>query len=423
MAKTKSFEIKVEGADEKENTMIKYWLLTPFVTSIDKTKSEVQIECFQKNSRELQEKVRVLVNNIQNLNPRILRLIDYFEKELKQDEWFFWAVDEDITQEEKDNILTYLISIDSDNKQKEQAYLANIKLQKLRKEYNICFYGENTHVRIGEPDKLKRICRYCSRSMPEVSFKKDAHTISEALGNKSIKTNDECDNCNQLFGDSIEQDFLSLFNISRVFFGIKNKTGYPHKVNGDNYSFKKTDNGNISINYYMKEGEQALNPDHSPLNISLISHRAFPEQNIYKALCKYVFGVLDDVTLKSFERTRKWLIGMNSETSLPKLARFDHPDVKKHPTIMVFIRKDESTKDLPHVVAEVRIINISFVVILPFSNKDIHNFCDNDNYDRFWKFFDIFSSVPGWQISDCSKLEPMHPIVKLNIAKRENDES
>ena len=62
--------------------------------------------------------------------------------------------------------------------------------------YDMVHYGnEKQQVKIGEPDKSKRRCRFCGKMMPEVTFGKVAHTISEALGNKSIVTNDECDNC------------------------------------------------------------------------------------------------------------------------------------------------------------------------------------------------------------------------------------
>lgn len=120
----------------------------------------------------------------------------------------FLAVDETLNQEQIDQIFIELLCIDADKQQKEQANKTLEELQKLRSVYDIKSYGEFTKEWVGEPDKQKRVCRYCHRSMPEVSFKKVAHTISEALGNKSIKTNDECDECNQFFGDTIEQDFL-----------------------------------------------------------------------------------------------------------------------------------------------------------------------------------------------------------------------
>jgi hypothetical protein len=41
-------------------------------------------------------------------------------------------------------------------------------------------------------DKKKRVCRFCGKSPPDVTFKKVAHAIPELLGNKSIESAYEC---------------------------------------------------------------------------------------------------------------------------------------------------------------------------------------------------------------------------------------
>lgn len=418
IANSKCLDLEVTGKDEHDSNVNKYWVLSPFVTKRDEEKNIASVAYFQQNTEELRGKVSDLVKKLATINPQIHRLRTYFESELKPNEWFFLAVDETLNQAQIDKILIELLSIDADKQQKVQANKTLEVLQKLRSVYDIKLYGEFTKEWVGEPDKQKRVCRYCHRSMPEVSFKKVAHTISEALGNKSIKTNDECDECNQFFGDTIEQDFLSIFEIPRLFFGIKKKNGFPHKFVGDNYTIEKDDIGTIKINYRMKEGEQIPSETDICKKLMLTPNRSFPEQNIYKALCKYVYGVLDDETLKSFERTREWLIGKSVEPKLPKLSQLYHPHIMKHPRIMLYVRKPEARNDLPHVVAEIRIINLAFIVILPFSDKDICLYETEEDYMRFWHYFDIYSAVPGWFIGECNGLTCNQPKVALNIKPR-----
>ena len=60
--------------------------------------------------------------------------------------------------------------------------------------YNICEFGTK-RIHIGEQNKEKRICRFCNNKSENVTFKNKAHAISEALGNKTIILNEECDNC------------------------------------------------------------------------------------------------------------------------------------------------------------------------------------------------------------------------------------
>lgn len=252
IANSKCFDLEVIGNDEHGSNVSKYWLLSPFVTYRDEEKDIASVAYFQQNTEELRDKVSDLVKKLATINPQIHRLRTYFESELKPNEWFFIAVDETLNQAQIDQILIELLSIDADEQQKEQANKTLEVLQKLRSVYDIKSYGEFTKEWVGEPDKRKRVSRYCHRSMPEVTFKKVAHTISEAFGNKSIKTNDECDECNQFFGDTIEQDFLSIFDIPRLFFGIKKKNGVPHKFVGENYAIEKDDVGKIKINVSVR---------------------------------------------------------------------------------------------------------------------------------------------------------------------------
>lgn len=423
IALSKSFDLEVSGSDDHETMVNTYWVMAPFVTSIDSSTDRASVNSFQQNTAEIRKKIKDLVDQIKHLNPRINRLSDYFEKELDDDEWFFIAINQDFVPEQVDRIMTELMSIGASPEDKERNEKMNEILQAIRSVYNISIFYEQTKGFIGEPDKQKRVCRYCHRSMPDVTFRKVAHTISEALGNKSIKTNDECDECNQYFGDTIEQDFLSIFDVPRLMFRIKGKAGVPHKFIGDNYSIEREDDGNIKVSYMMKDGEQPMEADEFLKRIMLTPHRSFPEQNIYKCLCKYVMGVLDDETLIAFDRTRRWINGEITENKLPKVARFYHPEIAEHPRLMVYIRKAEASKEFPHVVAELRIFNLAFVYILPFSSQEEVDFSEEINFEHYWAFFEIYSKIEGWQMSDCSSMDVKHPTIALSFKQRENPQT
>jgi hypothetical protein len=76
-------------------------------------------------------------------------------------------------------------------------------------------------------DKNNRICRFCSLKPPAVKFSKVAHAIPEALGNKSIETEYECDTCNELFGEGIEHDLGNWSKPMRTMARIRGKSGVP----------------------------------------------------------------------------------------------------------------------------------------------------------------------------------------------------
>lgn len=88
---------------------------------------------------------------------------------------------------------------------------------------------------IGEPDENKRICRFCGKSVPSVSFKKIAHAIQDALGNKLLFCYEECDTCNHDLA-MVEDQFRILMDFRRSIFRIPRKgTTKAAKVVGKDF--------------------------------------------------------------------------------------------------------------------------------------------------------------------------------------------
>ena len=420
---SKNLELELQGEDGSDATNIKYMFLSPFVSSVDEATDRATVNLFQQNTEQLRNKIKDLVDRLKSINPAVYRLYSFFDKEIKQNDWFFFDVDRQITPLMHDQIILLLHKLDSNSSPESLKVVTSaIKdLGAIRSVYSVFIYNEDTRSCIGEPDKTKRVCRYCHRSAPEVSFKNIAHTISEAFGNKRIKTNDECDECNSKFGDTIEQDFLSLFDVPRIFFHIKKKGGYPHKFVGENYNITRENDGGIVMKVRNSENFENCPNGNKSCRLSLIPTRKFPQQNIYKVLSKYIYGVLDKDTLPCFEKTRKWLNGEVEEENLPLIAKYVRPDYVAHPMIMLFVRKPSARKDLPHVIAEIRLVNIAFIVILPFSDEDECSFTLDEDYKRFWSFFSIYSILPDWDFACYKGLESNYPNVSL-ILKSSEDE-
>ena len=85
----------------------------------------------------------------------------------------------------------------------------------------------NPDKRVFLGDKRNRRCRFCGGVRPKVTFKKVAHAVPESLGNKSLFSFYECDDCNRLFGDGIENDLGNWSIPMRTLARIKGKKGFP----------------------------------------------------------------------------------------------------------------------------------------------------------------------------------------------------
>ena len=214
-------------SSENDQNPIITELLMVFVKEVDDDNLKLNIEALQQNTEELRKKIDFIVQKYKEHDQKIHRLNTYFSK-LKDGEYFFILPTKDIPKEQCFQLYNYLLSLERGEDFGEMSKEIEKLFGELRSSYEVLAYNGNTKKGIGEADKSKRICRFCSKSYPEVSFKKVAHSISEALGNKKIITNEECDTCNEKFGKGIENDLILFLDFFRIFFGVKGKKGFQN---------------------------------------------------------------------------------------------------------------------------------------------------------------------------------------------------
>jgi len=99
-----------------------------------------------------------------------------------------------------------------------------------------CFApGDSGHTPT-EGSQVPRRCSICGRtgaSHPPASFRKVAHLVPELLGNRWLKTFDECDDCNERFGREYEDDLGKMTGAIRALGGVRAKRGTAkHKPRG-----------------------------------------------------------------------------------------------------------------------------------------------------------------------------------------------
>lgn len=401
---SKSFSFSICAKDDPNPL---FYSLMQLFTGI-KTEDRYKIESLQQKDQNFENKLIDFVNQFKESDPKINRLKTNFDLIL-MDEHFFVLFTNEIPKDVSFDLCNYLIA------QKEGKDYTVFKNEidndfgELRRKYDISIFGFQEKSFIGEKDKTKRICRFCKRKQPEVTFRKIAHSISEALGNKLIVTHDECDECNHLFGIGIETDLILYLDIYRNFFGVKGKNGIP-TLFGDNFIMKNDGNKKITLEHYLKEGEEP-NED---FNFLLRNKRMIIGLNVYKSLVKYALSVADNNCVDYFENTILWLKGKYQFPKLPKIAVLTSYDLyRDHPMLTLYQRKDEDVT-FPKLVCELRFTFITFVFIIPDSNITVYS---KDYFDHFWNFFKHYKEVKGWKFIDFSNPEPVKFDVKLNFKK------
>ena len=359
----------------------------------------------QQYSKEMEERLSLFIEKYKQVIPAIQQLSKKF-KSLEYGEYFYI-----LPVCEMDSKMEYTLEKELCKLNKkdflDKAPDLTIKMEKNLDKYNIEDFNldKDSKIKIGEGKKEDRVCKFCKQKYPSVKFNSVAHTISEALGNKKLITNDECDECNSYFDKNIERDFIAYHDFLRTFFRIKNKENQIPQMSGKNFSF--TTNENREATLKLKDEFDFSQPARLKIGNKI------KMQNIYKALCKFALSAIDSKHLSHFDETIKWIKGQKNVDKLPKVILIRSP--KPMPTnISLYIRKlDEMT--IPRLVGVFDFACFRYVFIVPtFCEQD---FIDEKEYDDFLECFSFIKDVNSLKFIDFSDNQEKEVVFNLNFHK------
>lgn len=217
-------------------------------------------------------------------------------------------------------------------------------------------------------------CRYCGKSIPEVTFDKLAHAIPELIGNKLLFSKDECDSCNEWFSRNGESDLANFLGIGRTASQIKGKKGIPKFVSKDHKSSIKKQDG--IMKYVTREDSESFKIDHEKKSITITSiKKPYNPRNVFKCLTKLALAVMEERDLYKFKATKEWLLSNEHEErfngELMKCFYGFTSGMKPFDkiAIMLFRRKDISA-NVHHMTFYVAFSNYSFQINILGSKKD-----------------------------------------------------
>lgn len=283
--------------------------------------------------------------------------------------------------------------------------------------------------KIGEGFKANRICRFCNNKNEQpTTFSKEAHAISESLGNKKIILNEECDFCNEYFDQNIERDIDTYLKLYSSYFRVKNKDNKVSKIRGKNFSFeyinKTIDGHDGHIDFVLAHtptNPESCNSDSEPpKNVDLRFYQKIRNQNIYKSLVKFALSVINDrEDLYEFNETIEWIKSPTKfYKKLPKIAILkNYQFYHKEPSLLVYRSKNKK-QDLPYAVGEFHYTFLTYIFIIPLFKGDEIEFSQQSNFDGFIKFFPQFKRLDGWDFEDFSNYEEKEFVLNMILSQR-----
>lgn len=376
--------------------------LNKWVGNGDKTPEGIFVLQITKQKKEVFIK---LIKEVSQKNPELQSVIALVSK-MEEGKCLGVLLNCSIDAIETKKLMLEMKELESGTSTKEQLKDFLNKYSALFEHYRLLNYPYKKTVRFGEQKRELRICRYCGCSMSDkATFKTDAHTISNCLGNIAYFTNDECDRCNKKFGATIEQEFLKYISFSRVissqFEGFKS-----HKI--------KTDSFELSVNPDTNDVEFKL-IDYTKISIMkdktglVLDAGSIDFSDVYRAMVKFVIGMLPTSELKHFKKTIDW-INKDCAITLPNIKEAIHKEPVVHPFLNMYFRK-KNEDPLPYLCADLHILHYEFIFMIPGCELD-NQILSSTIIDEFLK---LYENDEKWNDIQLNDKQPTRLLLHISI--------
>ncbi len=372
---------------------------------------KLSLAAIQRATVELKAAVSDYVEKYGKLNPHLFRLRKMLS-ELREGEFFLLLLSKPASSLEEYEVGQLLNQLNHPENRSLEAEQRQV-FGALMDQYDLCLPQTNIRNEIGNSRKADRKCRFCGGTIKTgAKFNKEAHAIPAALGNQLLKLNDECDCCNQYFGDEVEPALIELLNIQRVSLGITSRGARPTVQ--------------LTSGTMLHDGNQIVisttNISHDAsgaLVAQLGTGRSITPQNIYRTLVKIALSVIPEDQLPALQKTAEWVrYGTPSNNPLPKVA-VARVALPPNPSaqITLYIRKSANSRN-PHVIGEFRVGCYLYVYALPFSANDDWDLVDFFDQDTFKNTFRHYTFVPSWKLQDYSGTREISIAQTIRVEQR-----
>ena len=150
-----------------------------------------------------------------------------------------------------------------------------------------------------------QVCRFCSRTSPAVTFRKEAHAVPELAGNGTLISLYECDDCNNRFS-AFEDDLGKLTLLERVAGQVLGKSGVPSAKTGQKKS--RIDMGAAGFKIDEYAGDPIAEIDHEKRTLTVtIAPQTYRPLGVYKALVKVALTLMDEFDVGVVPEALRWL--------------------------------------------------------------------------------------------------------------------
>lgn len=222
-----------------------------------------------------------------------------------------------------------------------------------------------------------RRCRFCGKGAPDVTFRQKAHAVPEFLGNKSLISMNECDQCNTFLADRYEDHLSKWFGPMRTISQIAGKGGVPtyKDKDRDQGGRVRIEMGDEGLHFTIVDADlMSQLSKGGPIAFTLpvdTPSQPYVPIRAAMALVKTGCSVCPPGELSACAPAIDWLMGrLSAHVSMfPVLYAFT-PGPNPYADGKVMLLRRKSDEPMPYLWGIIATANYRFQFFLPFCPKD-----------------------------------------------------
>jgi len=284
--------------------------------------------------------------------------------------------------------------------------------------------------------RQERTCRFCNKGYPFVTFRNDAHIISELIGNRYLVSDFECDVCNFKFG-KYENHLANFLGISRTLnktigkekvpsFTAPNKAVRAEKINlfaHDAIQIVRNDTSDNTYSYDPVSGANNL----------VFKKNSYIPILVYKSILKMALSCMKKECMNDYQIALKYLFSAELDEKaigFCKMATYTFPINCGYPSpfAAIYKKKDTAAK-IPTHIFTLFFQNMVFQIFVPHNTKDLQ-VCNGVEIPIYWQppifgyLADAVSTPIIYRVLDLSSTELLkNEVESLGFRIHEEDKS
>lgn len=239
-------------------------------------------------------------------------------------------------------------------------------IENVTKEYDITISAETEYnkpeIKKYLEDGESRKCRFCNKKYPNIKFSSTAHAIPEFMGNKSLISKFECDECNRYFG-KFESEFGNFMLPYNSLGGIIKKGNKSVKYKQDITVYESENK--LNIENFPTE----FPPNTKQVDLSLSIPSYIPDF-IYRALVKVGLTLMPEASFGKYTEIVNWLMDMSADTIFPArmlFSIFPYSNPSDKIRCIILDKKQSISREVPQTIFILSYRNFAFQTFFPIS--------------------------------------------------------